>query len=63
MTSDLRLGWVLFRVWTALTGMWWLLAFTVLPDAVNPAIAFSLFWVLGLPVLVHASMHQSEENT
>lgn len=56
----MKLAWIVFRVWTALTVMWWTLAFTVAPDASNPAVAFSLFWVLGLPVLVYFQTHPEE---
>lgn len=58
---EMRLAWTIFRVWTCLTITWWVLAFTVAPGAANPAAAFSLFWVLGLPALIHFQLHPMDE--
>jgi hypothetical protein len=44
----MRLALYWLMVWTLATAIWWLLALTVAPGAVNPAVAFSLFEFFGL---------------
>lgn len=49
-----RLALYWFGVWTLATAIWWLLALTVAPGAVNPAVAFSLFEFFGLFIVLRA---------
>lgn len=53
----MNFAWFGFRILTALTALAWIGTFALDPDIANPALAFSLFWVVGLPVLVYGETH------
>jgi uncharacterized membrane protein YjgN (DUF898 family) len=59
--NELAYRWLGFRILTGLAAVSWAFALTIEPDAANPAVAFTLCWVVALPFLVRASMRRDRQ--
>jgi hypothetical protein len=62
MSRVLKRWWIFAITWWLITIGWYALAFTVAPDAGNPAVAFTIFGVLGTPLLILETVEERKDR-